>query len=392
VNARRSLKPPINRTELIEVAMNPNYELRIPALEILQGSNRILYCFAVDGKLLPSFATISRLRRTPESQLQGYQRPEVISHIAEIRRYLESSDPMIPNAVVVALNKTVRFQRTDSEPGNSHETRVGTLIIPLDPNLPEEDKPGWIVDGQQRIAAIRDAQIEKFPICVIGFITDDLHEQKNQFILVNSTKPLPKGLIYELLPSTEGFLPSFLQKRRFPAYLMERLNHDEDSPFKEIIMTASNPGGIVRDTSILKMCENSLHDGVLHRFRDATNGGWNAEDMLRVLKYFWSAVANVFKDAWGLPPRRSRLMHGAGIVSLGFIMDAIGDRSPLDSVPTEDFFKVDLDQLTPLCRWTHGYWNFAPDIQRKWNDIQNTPRDIQMLANYLLIQYKKFVW
>jgi DGQHR domain-containing protein len=299
---------------------------------------------------------------------------------------------MIPNAVVVALNRTVRFQRTSSEPENFHETQVGTLIIPLDPNLPEEDKPGWIVDGQQRIAAIRDAQVEKFAICVIGFITDDLHEQKTQFILVNSTKPLPKGLIYELLPSTEGALPSFLQKRRFPAYLMERLNHDKDSPFKEIIMTASNPGGIVKDTSILKMCENSLHDGVLHRFRNTTTGGWNAEDMLRVLKCFWSAVAKVFKDAWGLPPRRSRLMHGAGIVSLGFIMDAIGDRSPLGSIPTENFFRRDLDQLTPLCSWTHGYWNFSPDIQRRWNDIQNTSRDVQLLANYLLSQYKKMVW
>ena len=31
-------------------------------------------------------------------------------------------------------------------------------------------------------------------------------EQTEQFILVNSTKPLPKGLIYELLPGTEATL------------------------------------------------------------------------------------------------------------------------------------------------------------------------------------------
>src|SRR5688500_14520242 len=66
-------------------------ELRLPALEIHQGPKRILYSFAVDGKLLPTFATISRVRRGEEERrLQGYQRPEVLSHISEIRRYLES--------------------------------------------------------------------------------------------------------------------------------------------------------------------------------------------------------------------------------------------------------------------------------------------------------------
>ena len=29
---------------------------------------------------------------------------------------------------------------------------------------------------------------------------------------------------------------------------------------------------------------------------------------------------------------------------------------------------------------------------RKWNEIQNTPKDIQLLANYLLVQYKERVW
>ena len=29
---------------------------------------------------------------------------------------------------------------------------------------------------------------------------------------------------------------------------------------------------------------------------------------------------------------------------------------------------------------------------RKWNEIQNTHKDIQLLANYLLVQYKARVW
>lgn len=38
--------------------------LRLPALEICQGKNRRLYSFAVDGKQLHEFCTISRVSRT----------------------------------------------------------------------------------------------------------------------------------------------------------------------------------------------------------------------------------------------------------------------------------------------------------------------------------------
>src|SRR5207247_5136099 len=115
-------------------------------------------------------------------------------------------------------------------------------------------------------------------------------------------------------------LPSLFQRRRFPASLSDRLNHDMDSPFKGLICMPTNTTGIVKDNSVLKLLENSLADGVLYRFRDSATGEGDAEMMLKIIKSFWAAVKEVFTDAWGLPPRRSRLMHGAGIVSLGFIM------------------------------------------------------------------------
>ena len=257
---------------------------------------------------------------------------------------------------------------------------------------PAPSASGWIVDGQQRIAAIREARIDHFPVCVVAFITDDDQEQREQFILVNSTKPLPKGLIYELLPTTRAKLPSFLQRRRFPAYLLDRLNHDEGSPLRGLIRTPTVLEGLIKDNSILKMLENSLSDGVHYRFRDAEEGGGDAEAMLDLLRAFWSAVAEVFPDAWGISPRRSRLMHGAGIVSIGFVMDAIADRYRPCGLPTKEQFAGDLEPLREACRWTDGYWDFGPGMQRKWNEIQNTHRDIQILANYLLVQYKARVW
>jgi DGQHR domain-containing protein len=364
-------------------------ELRVPAIEVRQSPDRLLYSFALDGKLIPSFAAISRVHRR-DAQLEGYQRPEVLAHIAEIRDYLESESPMIPNAVVIAFDKRVRFEST-GEAGALSYARHGILVIPIDAESDDAQKPGFVVDGQQRLAAIRDAAIDEFPICVSAFIAHGVRDQIEQFILVNSTKPLPKGLIYELLPSTETTLPSLLRRRRFPAYLLDRLNRDEDSPLAGLIQTPTTPQGIIKDNSILKMLENSLSDGALYRFRQSSAEHGDAESMLTVLKAFWGACRDVFPEAWGVPPKRSRLMHGAGIVTMGFLMDAISDRHRSERLTTTQAFRGDLGALKPECRWTDGYWIFGPGRERKWNEIQNTSKDIQLLSNHLLVLYRAAV-
>ncbi|HEX4607652.1 MAG TPA: DGQHR domain-containing protein DpdB [Urbifossiella sp.] len=366
--------------------------LRLPALRMRQGRDRVLYAFAVDGKQVEEFATVSRIGRDGNRRIIGYQRPEVLSHIAEIRAYLESDNPMLPNAVVIAFDPTVRFVPLDTSKTRADAPAAsGELVIPLPANS-DARKPGWIVDGQQRLAAIREAAVTGFPVWVIGFVADGDAEQREQFILVNNTRPLPKGLVYELLPATEARLPTALGKRRFPISLLDRLNLDADSPLKGRVKTPTMPDGLVKDNSLIRMIENSLSDGALYRLRGRDGEAGDVEGMLRVLKAFWSAVAAVFPEAWGKKPKESRLLHGAGVVSMGFVMDAIADRGREAGLPTEELFRADLEAIRPVCRWTEGHWEFGPGFLRKWNEVQNTPKDIQVLANYLLVQYKQRVW
>jgi DGQHR domain-containing protein len=411
--------------------MPTNEVLELPAIAIRQGANRELYAFGVEGKRLHDFAQVSRLERDNDEHIAGYQRPEVLSHIAEIRNYLESEGPMLPNAIVVAFDSRVEFRplrgkQVGDDPCHGH------LVVPVN----TETKPGWIVDGQQRAAAIRDARLGAFPIFVTGFITDNVAEQREQFILVNSTKPLPKGLIYELLPGTDVQLATYLERKRFPAFLLERLNYDPRSPLHLAVQTPTNPfvdlgarsqrgfrfgqkgqsvkqaadeniqgsagkkhesgerkiRGFIKDNSILKMLENSLHDGSLYRCRLQADREMDTERMLELLFHFWKAVEFVFKEAWGQPPTRSRLTHGVGIVSMGYLMDAIADRYRAKGIPSVEQFTLDLEPLKPFCSWTDGYWDFGSGNQRRWNEVQNTSKDIQMVANFLLIQYKRLVW
>lgn len=359
--------------------------LEVPALEVRQGKNRRLYSFAVDGKSLHDFCTISRVSRQGSEGLSGYQRPEVVSHITQIREYLESENPLLPNAIVVAFTDSVRFVPSPGQKSKNTVSRAGTLLIPIDPSIADADKPGWIVDGQQRAAAMRDARIDSFPVCVVGFVADGYEEQRQQFILVNATKPLPKGLIYELLPSTEGKLPLALVRRRHPSLLAERLNYDPGSPLEGMIRTPTNGTGVIADNSILKMLENSITDGVLYNFAEI-------EEQLDVLKEFWEGVKKAFPEAWGKLPRQSRLMHGAGVIAMGFLMDTIADRHRKNRKLTAKLFQQELEPLRKVCHWIDGNWDFGNGDLLKWNELQNVPRHIQMLSSYLLQQYRELVW
>lgn len=380
------------RSKVSKRKEEPSNTLTFPALRIDQGNGRHLYMFGVDGRLISKFSEISRVRRDEGADMFGYQRPEVRSHIREIKRYLESARPMVPNAIVVAFDASVAFESAKLNGHTIPYAEHGYLHVPISSDGEGGTKAGWVVDGQQRLAAIRESALESFPICVVAFSAPNEEEQREQFMLVNSTKPLPKSLIYELLPETSGRLPAILERRKIPATLSERLNYDGDSPFYKMIQTATNGVGIVKDNSVLRMLENSLADGALYHFRRPEDGTVDFAPALELLKAYWNAVSRVFSDSWGQTPRRSRLMHGVGIVTMGLLMDAMCDRLRKSGPLTYESFREDLERMRPVCNWSTGHWEFGPGVVRKWNELQNTGKDIQMLANYLLVQYKNRVW
>lgn len=364
-----------------------SYELRLPALAVRQNGERTLYSFAVDGKKLPLFAAVSRVKRDGVHRLAGYQRAESVEHIRTIRRYLETTDAVLPNALVVAFDSRVRFEPIDGSLDEA--TKMGHLIIPVNEFESDDEKPAWIVDGQQRTAAIREANVDQFHVYVTAFITDSVTEQRSQFVLVNSTKPLPKGLIHELLPVTPvEDLPIPLLKRRYPAQLLERLNYDPDSPLKGKIRTPTTTTGVIKDNSILKMLAISIEDGALYRWFDGEHGVGDTEAMLSLLKRFWSAVGSVFKEPFEASPRHSRLVHGVGVIALGCLMDemtyCLGDE-----VPSARAFERELSKVATHCAWMGGSWQFGPSDVRRWNDLQNTPRDIKTLSDHLVRVYRE---
>lgn len=362
--------------------------LSVPAIEVRQSRRSKIYTFAVDGKLVSQFAEVSRIRRSEPLVLEGYQRHEVTAHIQEIREYIESESPMIPNSIVLAFDSRVKFvpAKTRKAADKGGTSVLGELQIPLGPQG-RRGKVGFIVDGQQRVAAVRGAKVAKFPMLAAAFITDDIELQTEQFILVNATKPLPKGLLYELLPHTRARLPPALHRRRVAAELLETLNHTPSSPLYHMVRTPTSPEGVIRDNSLLKMLGNSLSDGLLHDVAKREGDAYG--HMISVLSSFWSAVKKTFPEAWGISPTHSRLMHGAGVVAVGNLMDHIGTQYCVNfrgRCPTHAYFRRSLGKIAKLCAWCDGSWSF-PDGQRRWNQLQNTRQDVELLTDHLQVLF-----
>jgi hypothetical protein len=201
---------------------------------------------------------------------------------------------------------------------------------------------------------------------------------RRQFVLINNTRPLPKTLIYELLPTVDGGLPKRLSDRTIAADLTARLNHDPVSSLRGQINQHTNPSGIISDTAVQKVILNSLSDGALRQLA----GRQQALDRCsRLLSDFYGAVQYVFADAWAYhTPRTSRLVHGAGVVAMGYVMEELHRRG----AETDDEFRRGLGSLVGRTAWTAGEWDLGDGDRRHWKAIQNTGRDIVTLAQYLV--------
>lgn len=361
--------------------------IRVRALQTTQGGVSI-YLLFMPGKELHKVADIARAERSPKGQLEGFQRKEIRDHVNEIASYLDKGNVLFPNAIILALSPEVRFKqsRGPALEGTFNHARAGQLEIPIHP---EGERVAWIVDGQQRSLALKKSRNGSLPVPVVAFETKSIETQREQFILVNRAKPLPQRLIDELLPETSGtYLPRELSARKLPSTLCDALDRSKDSPFYKLIRRTSKPkedGRVVIDTAIINMIKRSLNNpnGALATFRTPGEQHGDAGKMYALLKDYWGAVKDAFPGAWGRDPAESRLMHSAGIVAMGDLMDRITARA-MSQRGLKVFFSQELKRIAAHCAWSSGRW---PTINRAWDEIENTNRDIKLLSQLLVQLY-----
>jgi DGQHR domain-containing protein len=340
------------------------------AVRAKQADGHDIFSFAATQDQVLGFSEIERVGRLDNGELKGFQRHQVASHIKEIRDYLNRADAILPNAVIVAFIHGVTLK----------EGPNGVVTVVIDTS---QGKPGFVVDGQQRLTALSGIQKPGFQVFVSALICKDYNELRQQFVLINNTRPLPKALIYELLPNVEG-LPQRFTSKRFAAQIVNRLNFTPNSALLGEIRQHTNPQGTISDTALQKFVMNSASNGAI---RELIKYDDFEDRSYQLITEFFEAIKVVFGPEWvGMSPHTSRLRHGAGIVAMGFVMESL---YASDDARTRDGFVPGLELLKPYTAWTSGNWEMKDGSIRPWNKIQNTPIDVTELIESLLKSLRK---
>jgi DGQHR domain-containing protein len=360
------------------------------ALKVLQNDNVPLYLFALAAEEVDQIAAVARIGRDEAGKLIGYQRPEKRKHVKQIQDYLDSADVLFPNGLILALPPEVRFKSSRGPSTNDGLVVAGTLEIPLSAG-PDGPRPAWIVDGQQRSLALSRTKNRRLPVPIAGFVADTIELQREQFLRVNTVQPLPVNLVTELLPDITRIPSGRMPTRKLPSALVDMLNQDPASPFAGMIKRASTTdeakkAAIVTDTGLVEALKESLESpsGVLFPYRNIATGTTDTEGIRDVLLTYWTAVRNTFPEAWGLPPTKSRLMGGVGIRGMGRLMERVMAHVDVGTSNAVRDAEAELECIADACFWTEGMW---PELGLPWDELQNTPRHISALSNYLARTY-----
>lgn len=340
---------------------------KFKAVRANQAPDHDIFCFASHPHDVLNFAEIERVGRDEGGELKGFQRHQVASHIKEIRDYMARQDALLPNAVIVAFIEGVKVKD------------LGDGIVEVEITT-ANSKPGFVVDGQQRLSALAGLDKPDFQVFVSALVCKDYNELRQQFVLINNTRPLPKTLIYELLPQVEG-LPERFTNRKFSARVVDRLNYCHGGVFEGEIRQHTNPKGVLSDTAMQKLVMNSTAQGAIREFIKYPD---YEDRAVNLLNEFFEAVRKVFGTEWvGMSPKTSRLRHGAGLVAMGFVMEHL--YGVLGATKCKEFMPgLLMLRDNGHTAWTSGQWRLSDEDVRPWNGIQNTPSDIDLLSNHLV--------
>lgn len=344
-------------------------QLIFNALTPQQSANSQVAFFVATAQQIDQIASINRLSRDENGVASGFQRPQIAKHIREIGDYLARPDAILANPIVLGFTAGSGARIKKSKDGTTQ------LVVDISKGI-----PGQIVDGQQRFSALREIGRADFQIPVSAFICESLEELRQQFILINNTKPLNKGMIYELLPlANRAGMPFRLDSRRDASALVEQLNFTKGSSLRGMIRGGTTPHGVIQDTVMQKLIMNSMSDGALRMYRNDPKL-LNSKGADLISEYF-HAISHVFHDAWkDHTPTTSRLIHSVGITAMGFVMEYL--HSAIGATKREDFIQP-LTALRPVTAWTGGEWVFGPET-RRWNGLQKVSADWKLLSFYLV--------
>lgn len=267
--------------------------LTTPAVEIQQ-RNKNFYLLQLPAR---EVTNISYVAERGSSDEQGaVQRLLNKRRIASIRDYtLKGGD--YPSSIV--LNWV----------SQSHELRFsdGKLRLPISPRCAQ------IIDGQHRIAGIKEAieaddSIGDMQLPVTLYVNLGTQECANIFLAINTEqKPVSKSLVYDLYGVASDFLVDYSAARARD--IATALNETEESPYFQLVRapTARSRRGVSLATIV-----SSLKPLVARKGTFEQAGVTEFEQQVQIVVNFFAAISVKYGDHWNTAT--NVFMYAAGFI------------------------------------------------------------------------------
>ncbi len=406
-------------TILYRLRDESRHRLRLTAEQIKMPDKSIRYHFSCDGRLIRSVAYVARLDAL---RCEGNQRDEIPDHVGKIAHGI-TIGTNVPNAVLLVLKEDMVVEEI---PDTNQDIPESSIVIrplqdgwiesyhplfpehivqcwrPVEIDFPyrsaafDSEKSAQIVDGQQRTAALSLVDIDDKPyvtLSVIAIPTDN-DGARRIFEVANTSVKITTDFRRALLASTNDAQGYQVYEQQVAKAVSTLVLRDEESPFFNIVR---HPGVRYERGNTPHIPHNSLFSLVKEMLAAGLGQFCETEkDICTLIKQSFQKVKDRWPDEWNRRPSETKLMHGAGLRGIAFLIEqklsqiltANQDIEDIADPRLWDGVVQMLDTLKERVIWSTAAMADANDEVQSWfteNVLtrQNTPTDIGKLKDAL---------
>jgi DGQHR domain-containing protein len=320
-----------------------------------------LYIFAIDGKTITKQVGVRRMKwHGTKFKAEGFQRRLDNIRVTEIATYL-SHNPVLPNALVIAFERgALSFDPLPNQEKDKPQWGkivIGGKLRETDGKLealPEEERIGYVIDGQHRLRGIECSTLAEgtFPVVVCAFHGISSRFQLEQFYALNQTVKISSTQLALLRRELGYELPPKEAYKKAISRVCERLQEFQGSPFQpeKHVGTAIYKGPL-SITVVESMIERAIKTTSL-KFRWKQNANeipdTDLEFIAKSLYIFWKGISEVFAQYWGRKPKDQRLFCAIGLYAMILFFDKVMEKIDINSPKAVDEVKARLKPIEDI--------------------------------------------
>jgi len=336
----------------------------------------------------------------------GVQRLKHIKWVEELQEGLKSPKAeMWSTAIIYFENDKIEYTKLR----DFEDQEIGVIIINYDGHVFDADKPGWILDGQQRMWALENIAINSEnsdfleligPITiVIGEFEDNDANDKLDFIrrtfyITNKTQNLPLNFRKDLLATLDESSQEILTKKdkidTLIASIVNNLSSDVDSPFRNLIDISNlglprKQGEYISRGAMNYIVQELLEYEAFNKENLPIAKSDNRYKFnIKLIKDYFNAIRFIFLNEWEKPTEESRIRSRLVLTSFASLISKILHISVALSRDRENRFRVLVEELLKISEDERTQFDINSPLLL---NLKNNQADIRTLTTNLIRIY-----